>query len=74
MAGYSIIKQYDSQVDEKRVLPVVVGGARQSCKSITSWMAVALLVSLSFNVYNVMPYFQPPDSKDQVPSEYGTWP
>lgn len=49
---------------------VVVGGARQSSKSMISWMAVALLVSLSFNVYNVMHYFQPRCYIDQVPSIY----
>ena len=74
MAGYSLIQQRDPETDEKRFLPVVVGGRRRSCKSMISWMAVALLVSLSFNVYNVMNYFQPPCSIDQVPSKYGTVP
>lgn len=70
MAGYSIIQECDPENDENRFMPVVVGGARQSSKSMISWMAVALLVSLSFNVYNVMHYFQPPCSIDQVPSIY----
>lgn len=71
MAGYSTIQQYDSENDEKRFLPVVEGGAHQSCKSKTSWIALALLVSLSFNVYNVNNFFQLPCSIDQVPSQYG---
>ena len=74
MAGYSIIKQYDSEIDEKSFFPVVVGGARQSCKRVTSLMAIALLVSLSFNVYNVMHSLRDSDSEDQAPSKYGTWP
>lgn len=74
MAGYSIIQHCDPENDERRFSPVVVGGRRRSSKSIISWMAIALLVSLLFNVYNMMHYFQPPCSMDQVPSKYGTLP
>lgn len=72
MAGYSIIQQYDSENEEKRFFPVVVRGAHQSYKWMISWMAIALLGSLSFNVYNVMHYFEPPCSIDKVSSKYGT--